>query len=495
MNEEQILKAYHAGIGSVISTVKDMHIELTTEITFLNTKILSLETENKILSLKLAELEARLNKNSTNSSKPPSSDGYKKNVTNSRKKTDKKTGGQAGHVGKTLLKVDTPDEIIDTFLPTSCHCGADLNSVEDHMKTRQVFDIPEIKIKTTEYRTHEKVCPICGEVHRTEFPVKVSQPVQYGEKIQSLTSYLTTYQLLPLERAVETIEDLCGQKISQGTIVNMNNRLYKLLEKPVEAIKEQLKASPVIHVDESGIRVDGSTKWVHVASTPDLTYYAVNDKRGKVATEEIGIMSDFTGTAVHDHWKPYYTFTNCTHAECNAHNLRYLREISENFDQEWAQMMASLLVEIKNRVGSLKEAGVSSMDETECNTWFGRYHCIINNGILEDSQKSPTRISEKTGKPLDSKALNLLQKLKEYDIETLAFMFDFEIPFDNNLAERDIRMQKLRQKISGCFRGDEGAKVFCLIRSYVSTAKKNGVKAMTAIKNAFQGTPFVVNAQ
>ena len=199
----------------------------------------------------------------------------------------------------------------------------------------------------------------------------------------------------------------------------------------------------------------------------------------------------FNGTAVHDHWKPYYTFEDCTHAECNAHNLRYLKEIYENFNHEWAKNMAGLLIELKKQVEELATMGLTSMEASLIGCWMTRYHRIIEEGIQEDDEKSPKILSKKTDKPQRSKALNLLLKLQKYSIETLAFMFDFEVPFDNNLAERDLRMQKLRQKISGCFRGSEGAKVFCRIRSYISTARKNGQNVMGSLVNAFQGNPFI----
>ena len=221
------------------------------------------------------------------------------------------------------------------------------------------------------------------------------------------------------------------------------------------------------------------------------TYYEMHEKRGTDAAVDIGILSTFNGTAVHDHWKPYYTFEDCTHAECNAHNLRYLKEISESFNHEWVKNMAGLLIELKNQVEELATTGLTSMEASLIESWMTRYHRIIEEGIQEDDEKSPKIFSKKTGKPQRSKALNLLLKLQKYDIETLAFMFDFEVPFNNNLAERDLRMQKLRQKISGCFRGSKGAKVFCRIRSYISTARKNGQNVMVALGNAFQGNPFI----
>ena len=482
MDESLIIKTYNEGINSVITLVKE-------SMAGLNKEIFDLKLENQKLNERITELEARLNKNSSNSSKPPSSDGYKK-PQNSRQKTGKPTGGQWGHEGKTLEKVQNPDEVIEYKTPGDCDCGCELNNVKCTKKTRQVFDIPKPKIRVTEHVTYEVVCPKCGKVHKTDFPPQVSQPTQYGANMQALMNYLTLYQLIPLERAADTIKNFTGQTVSEGTLVNAAYGLYNKLENPVEEIKQQITDSDVAHFDETGMRAQGQTKWLHVASTENLTYYAVHDKRGEKAAKDIGILPHFTGTAVHDHWKPYYRFIGCTHGECNSHHLRSLKDVVENYHQEWADKMADLLIEIYRRVEGLKEQGFTKMPEEETKIWYGRYHKILTEGITEDSMKSP-QVLNKKGKLKKSKPLQLLLKLQQFDIETLAFMYDFDVPFHNNLAERDLRMQKLRQKISGCFRGKDGANVFSRVRSYLSTAKKNGIDAMEAIVLAVKGQPFV----
>lgn len=483
MDEEIIRKAYREGEEAVIRLVNEMYA-------FLSAQIVQLQNENRILTNRLIELEARLNKNSNNSSKPPSSDGYNKPKTkNNREKTNRPTGGQSGHKGATLEKVANPDEVIDINI-FSCECGSDLSNVEGNTKSRQVFELPKIKMKVTEYVTHEKVCPICGKVHRTEFPVTVTQPTQYGDNMKAVVNYFTNYQLLPLARTAEAIRDITGHSISEGTIVNAGNSLYDSLEEVSEIIKNQIKDSNVIHFDETGMRCDGKTKWLYVASTEKLTHYAMRDGRSIQAAKDIGILPEFNGTAVHDHLKLYYSFMDCTHSECNSHNLRYLRDAHENYNQEWAKDMIELLVEIKRRVDILKTNGCCFMESAEIEIWKNKYHDILEAGISEEAQKTTTVIAGKKGKPQKSKPLLLLLKLQQYDIETLAFMYDFDVPFDNNLAERDLRMQKLRQKISGCFRSDDNAKMFCRIRGYISTAKKNGQTAMQAITSALKGTPF-----
>jgi transposase len=308
--------------------------------------------------------------------------------------------------------------------------------------------------------------------------------------MQALMNYLTQYQLIPLERAAEAVKDIPDQAVSEGTLVNAAARLYSRLEEPEGEIKQQVIDADVVNFDETGMRSEGKTQWLHVASTEKLTYYAVHEKRGEKAARDIDILADFKGTAVHDHWKPYYRFSDCTHAECNAHHLRSLKDIAENYRQDWANNMGGLLIEIYRRVEALKAQGFVEMPEEDMKTWHERYHGIISVGIEEDTQKSPQKLNKK-GKPKKSKGLQLLHKLQQYDIETLDFMYEFEVRWHNNLAERDLRMQKLRQKISGCFRGKEGAKVFCRIRSYLSTAKKNGIDAMEAIAMAVRGQPFV----
>ncbi|SPF53131.1 transposase [Candidatus Desulfosporosinus infrequens] len=494
MDESKIIATYTEGINAVITVVKDMGSQiqsLTGTITHLNEKLVDLESSSAKQAMQIAELEARLNKNSSNSSKPPSGDGYgKKAPKNSREKSGKSTGGQLGHVGKTLEKVQTPNVIVEFKIQKSCDCGCNLEKIESIKKTRQVFDIPKPQMWVTEYVTYDKVCPECGKAHKTEFPDGVTQPTQYGENIQTLLSYFSLHQLIPSARTVEAIRDLTGHSISEGTLANISRILCKKVEGAVTDIKKQIIAAEVVHFDETGMRSEGKTKWMHVASTEALTYYEIHDKRGQQAAQDIGILANFNGTSVHDHWKPYYCFTDCTHAECNAHNLRYLKDIAENYHQYWASEMASLLIEMNRRVKDLKIEGFFEMPKNEIKIWQERYHAIIEKGVVEDADKNH-QILNKKGKLMKSKALQLLLKLQNYDLETLAFMYDFNIPFDNNLAERDIRMQKLRQKISGCFRGKDGASVFCRIRSYLSTAKKNGINAMDAIARALKGYPFI----
>jgi len=478
MDEANIINAYNQGIEAVINLIKDMISE--------NSK---LREANQKLIEKIVELESRLNKNSSNSSKPPSADGFKKPV-NSREKTGKPSGGQWGHEGSTLLKSGNPDEVIDMRVKV-CDCGCCLEGVQGIERTRQVIELPEIKPKTTEYIVNEVTCPRCKKVHKTEFPKTVTQPVQYGERMCAFMSYVTDYQLIPLERATEMISDITGQKVSEGTLVNANERLYKNLEGVETTIKDQLKNAEVAHFDETGIRHEGKTKWLHSASTENLTHYAVHEKRGAKATKEIGILPDFKGTAVHDHWTPYYKYTECSHSECNSHHTRSLKGIYENYGHEWAENMRVLLVGIKKRVDELKCEGKTYMNGNEISEYENKFKSILVQGKEENLLKNPTSISEKTGRPKKSAALKLIERLEKYDIETLAFMYDFTIPFDNNLAERDIRMVKLRQKISGCFRGKEGAKLFCRVRSYISTCRKNGQGVMESLIKAVKGEPFI----
>ena len=498
ISEAKLIELYNQGPEAVLKLVKELYIGFNSlsAIGLEQRKCIEeLTLSNLEMKAKIIELEARLNKNSDNSSKPPSSDGYnKKTITNSREKSGRKTGGQPGHEGTTLNKVENPNKRIEIKVADYCDCGQCLKDVTGNSKTRQVFDIPPInKIEVTEYLTEEKKCPICGKFHKTEFPAGVSKPTQYGENMKTLMAYFNDYQLLPLQRTVEAISDLTGQRISEGTIVNAGVQLQSSLKETLETIKEEIFNSDVVHFDETGIRIQGKTKWMHVACTETSTYYEVNDKRGIDAINDIGILREFTGTAVHDHWKPYYDFKNCTHSECNAHVIRYLKDIHQNYKQDWACNMAGLLIELKRLVESLKTQGLTCMESQELELWRNKYHKIISEGIIEDDEKSP-KVFNKKGKLKNSKARQLLNRLGEYDIETLAFMYDFTIPFDNNLAERDLRMQKLRQKISGCFRGKDGANVFCDIRSYISTARKRGYTAFEAIRNAIKGEPDISKA-
>ena len=388
------------------------------------------------LTLKVEDLERQLSKNSSNSSKPPSSDGYNKPSPKSlRKKSGKKSGGQKGHKGSTLSKVKTPDRII-THNPGNCSCGLCLaEGVVLSEERRQVFDIPKPRLEVTEHLVQTVKCS-CGKIHKGVFPEGVNSPAQYGPGVRAMAVYLSQYQHLPYERTCEAMKDLFGCALSQGTLKNILFECHGKLEESEKAIKKHIHFSEVAHFDETGLRIDKKTRWVHSASTESATDYHVHDKRGAEASISAGILPDFKGTAVHDGWKPYKSF-DCRHGLCNAHHLRELIFIEEQFKQDWAKKMADLLREIKKSVQEAKENGNAVLEPELREKYTEQYEQLVIDAYIENPWEKPTG-PPRRGRKKKSKPLNLIERLDKQQDEVLLFMNDFLVPFDNNLAERDI---------------------------------------------------------
>jgi hypothetical protein len=443
--------------------------ELKEEIRILKELVAALMAEN-------AELKARLNKNSRNSGKPPSSDGPRKPVVkNSRKPSEKPSGGQQGHIGVTKPLTPSPDRVVLVMPKTECECGGEIITETGRYTVRQVTDVEPIKVITVEYRAHSGVCCVCGKVHKASFPEHIkSAPASYGENIEALVTYLTSYQLIPLKRAVELVEDLLGVKISQGFIVQSAQEAYEKLAETEEQIKRDVIGSDTAHFDESGIRVGGKTHWLHSADTKDSTVYTIHEKRGREAMDDMGILPNYRGNAIHDHWKSYYHYDQCAHGECNEHHLRHLTYLHEELEQAWAGDMAALLLRIKKHVDLNRLFGADSLEQDDIETYERMYRDILAN-VDEKSENTPVE------------SRRMVKRLSTYEQETLLFMLDFDVPFTNNLAERDIRMPKAKQKISGGFRSDEGAKCFARIRGFISTAKKRGRDVLDGLTAAFKG--------
>lgn len=441
-------------------------------------------------AVRIKELEDILAKNSRNSSKPPSSDGFKKPPKNLREKSGKHSGGQVGHKGSTLLMSDKIDHVEEHDIEKCSFCGNSLKNAPVHeCGKRQVYDIPEPKIEITEHRILSRKCKNCGHINRGKFPEGVDQSAQYGARIKSLMLYLGQYQLLPYNRISEFFTDVYSHEVSEGTIINVEKKCYGKLEKVEETICDQLKKEAVLNFDESGLQVDKQLKWLHSVSTEKLTLYFAQDKRGRVAIDDIGILPLYDGVAVHDCWKAYLNYP-CKHALCNVHLLRELIFVGEQDNEAWAKDMKKLLLAIKTaKDKSIGKTGKGLSARLQ-GRFRSRYNEIIKKAFINYySGHDPG--SEKRGRQKQTKGKNLLDRLRTYKKHILAFMYDDRVPFDNNQAERDIRMIKVKQKIAGCFRSLVGAKRFCRIRSYISIAKKNNYSVFAALNNALLNKPFL----
>lgn len=441
------------------------------------------------LTARVKELEDQLASDSHNSSKPPSGD-HPKRTRSLRKPSGKPSGGQPGHPGTTLRLSETPDRVI-RYRPAVCQaCGASLEGGrESKSERRQVWDLPPIHLEVVEHRAETMECARCGAETTAAFPPGVTQPVQYGPGIQALWVYLRVYQLLPSERTRELLEDVFGSAPSEATLQTAVERCAAGLADTEAAIRRGVQQAAVAHPDETGVRVGGKRRWLHVASTEWLTHYGWHPKRGKEATDAIGILPRFTGTAVHDGWNPYRQY-ECSHALCNAHHLRELTFVEEREGQPWAGQMKDLLVAIKQRVEQEQAAGAEWLDAATGQEFEERYQQVLDAGLGANPPPAEPRPPGKRGRQKQSKAKNLLDRLSVHRREVLAFMYDFRVPFDNNLAERDLRMMKVQQKIAGCFRSEDGATAFCRIRSYLSTARKQSQRVLPAIEQVFAGYPF-----
>jgi transposase len=447
------------------------------------------------LRLELEQLKNQLAKNSQNSSKPPSTDGLSKPEPKSlRKPSNKKSGGQKGHKGHYLEAVEKPD-FIENYHVTHCErCAESLETAAvESIEERQVFDIPPPRIEVTAHRAEQKLCS-CGHLNTAIFPPEVTASVQYGARIKAVAVYLNQYQLIPYARVGEILESFYGASLCEGSLYNFNQQAYQSLEETETQIKESLKIQPLLNSDESGIRIEGKLHWLHTVGTAQLTFYQHHQKRGQEAMDAIGILPEYKGILVHDHLKAYLRYTDCLHSLCNAHHLRELVFLLERGNLVWAGEMIRLLVVMKKCVDRAKARQQNQLQSELSLLLMQRYDNLLEIGFKHDEgleiNEPSAVVPKKRGRKKQSKAKNLLDRLKNYKTETLRFLTDFSVPFDNNQAERDIRMSKLKQKISGTFRSEQGAKFFFRIRGYLSSAKKQGHNMLNALTQAFQDRPL-----
>ena len=431
---------------------------------------------------RIAELERRLGLNSGNSGKPPSSDGLKKPAREARTKSLRErsgcpSGGQKGHKGETLRQVADPDATIDHFPKVCATCGSELTeAMADGHVARQVFDLPEPRpLIVTEHRAHACRCGRCGERTRASFPDGVTAPAQYGARIAAFVVYLLQYQLLPEDRLAELMADLFGATLAAATIARMSRACAERVGGFVDTLCQLVKTAAVKHLDETGFRIGGKTQWLHVACTLWLTFYRVSPKRGS-------LLDDATGIVVHDHWKPYYTMTGVLHALCNAHHLRELQALVEIEKEPWAFRLQRLLRRACHATNIARERG-QPLEPALVALFERRYDAIVAEGLAFHEGLLPLARSgpKRRGRQARRTGHNLLLRLSSRRDDVLRFLTDPTVPFTNNLAEQAVRMMKLRQKISGGFRSEDGARNFAVIRSFIATAKKQGWNVIQAL--------------
>ena len=485
LTRDQLQIIYDQGPDAVFELVQKLWATIVAQ----QEQIDALQQQNVLLHARILELETRLNKNSNNSSKPPSSDGLKKKSTNPanlRQKTGKPSGGQLGHPGHNLKFVDQPDHTV-AHKPEACtSCGGSLTEAQVvAVDKRQVFDLPPIKLEATEHQALSCVCPHCKTLNVGEFPLEVIQPTQYGPEILAMCVYLNQYQLIPLARTEEMLTDLLGQSPTQGTLVTAILEAHKALEPVEAAIKTAVTEANVVDFDETGVRVAKHLHWIHVACTPKLTFYAHHPNRGRKAFVAIGILPHFGGISVHDAYPAYFDPSYPgNQALCNAHHLREMLGLYQSLHQTWTQRMSALMRSLQRLKESALARGEQALTAKQLDRYRGVYRRIVQRGFQQNPLSEPTG---KRGRPVNGPARSLLLRLQREEDAVLRFATDFAVPFDNNQAERDLRMIKVQQKVSGCFRTPLGADHFCRIRGYISTARKQGMHILTAIRSVFTG--------
>jgi transposase len=441
---------------------------------------------------RIKQLEGQAAKDSHNSSKPPSSNGIKepgRKTQSLRQKSHKKSGGQAGHPGKTLMMVQQPDEIV-RLSPSACsHCHHDLSRVcSCRTEQVQVFDLPVMHLQVREYQAEVKACPNCQHETRANLPDGISpSSVQYGPNVKALAVYLSCLQLLPLARTCQLLSALLGTSFSQACVLSACQQSAQAVQPVVEQIKVALQHSRVLHSDETGFRVGGLRWWLHVACTAWFTYYLAHPKRGSEAIEAMEILPQYHGINVHDSLAMYRRYP-CLHALCVAHYLRELIYIHEHYQQDWAAQMILLLRSIHLQVQQARQQERQQLPEADQQAYRHRYRQLVHLGLL--TNPPPTERTHPRGALKKSEPLTLLLRMQELEDLILRFMTHFEVPFTNNQAETDLRMMKLRQKISGCFRTTVGSTTFCTLRSYLSTMNKQGVHLLTALASTFTASPL-----
>jgi transposase len=414
---------------------------------------------------------------SRNSSKPPSNDPNRKKK--NKIDTAKRPGGQPGREGVNLQPSKDPDRIIDIKVDKRKLPRGDYHDVG--FESRQIIDI-EISKVITEYRA-QILEDKQGQRYVAEFPKNLTRPIQYGDSIKSHAVYMSQFQLLPYERVSNYFVDEMKIPLSIGSLFNFNQEVYKRLEAFDELARKKLSSSLFLHADETGINVKGKRLWLHSASNDLWTYFFPHEKRGNKAMDEIGILPKFRGVLIHDHWKPYYIYQSCQHALCNAHHLRELQWVEDNYSYVWPKKVRELLLEIHELV---KREPKNSLDTEAASKFRKRYRKIIQDGLAKMplSKKDPN--IKKKGREKKTKERNLLERLRDFEDDVLRFMEIDYVPFTNNRGENDIRMTKVQQKISGCFKSIEGAKIFCRVRSYLLTSQKHGISPTDALKLLFQ---------
>jgi transposase len=426
------------------------------------------------LHARVAELERQLGLNSSNSGKPPSTDGLKKppRTTSLRDPSGKKPGGQQGHEGKTLKQVDHPDAVVN-HIPDACpDCGMALDAgMTIGFQKRQVFDLPKPQpICVTEHRAHRCRCPKCGTQAQAVFPDGVAAPVQYGSLIAAMVTYLHTWHFIPEDRLAELMKDIFGVDLATATIATMVGNKATNLAGLAETIGEHAKKAPVKHADETGYRVSGKLQWLHVLTTCLLTFYKVAQRRGDIIT-------DLTGIVVHDHWHCYFTLTGVLHALCNAHHLRELKALIEIEKESWAATMFRFL-QLACHAANLSRRRQQPLKPSFLLWLSSRYDRIVAAGLAFHEAlpplEPPVGTRKKRGRVKRRVGHNLLIRLRDHKEDVLRFLTDPRVPFTNNLAEQAVRMMKVRLKISGSFRTMAGAHAFVTIRSVLATARKQG---------------------